>query len=138
MPTEMNLHRDALCFMVKTQARHKTTETVVGGWQQLVVGGWQLVAGGGGWGSKVGGGRRLAVGVNWGLSLRAVLTKAKLGFLRTALKPRHRQALPLPPVPHACGTGNEALQHEFIFNRSGWRANPFRWGVALSWGRGWG
>ena len=28
MPTEPNVHGDALCCMVKTGARHKTTETV--------------------------------------------------------------------------------------------------------------
>ena len=46
MPTETDVHGDALCFMVKTWARHKTTETVMNN-------GWRLVA--------VGGGRRLAV-----------------------------------------------------------------------------
>ena len=48
--------RGALCFLVKTWARHKTTETIlsngwrltaVGSWW-LVVGGWQLVVLGGG------------------------------------------------------------------------------------------
>ena len=48
-PTETNLHRDGLCFMVKTRARHKTTETVLyNGWRLVAVGGWQLVAVGGG------------------------------------------------------------------------------------------
>ena len=41
-PTETNLHRDALRFMFKTWARHKTTETVLNN-------GWRLVAVGGGW-----------------------------------------------------------------------------------------
>ena len=87
-PTETNVHGDALCFMVQTRARHKTTESVlnnvyrsvavrgwrsavggrrlaVGGWR-LVVGGWRLAVGGrrlavGGWRLAVGG-RRLAVG----------------------------------------------------------------------------
>ena len=52
MPTEMNVHVDALSFMVKTRARHKTTETAlnngwrlgaVGGWWRLAVGGWRSV-----------------------------------------------------------------------------------------------
>ena len=49
-PTETNVHTDALCFMVKTWARHKTTETVLNnGWQLAVGGGWRLVAVGGTW-----------------------------------------------------------------------------------------
>ena len=44
-PTEMNVHGDALCFMVKT---HKTTEKVLNdGWRLEAVGGWRLVAFGG-------------------------------------------------------------------------------------------
>ena len=48
-PTETGLRRDALCFMVKTWARHNTTEAVlnnggrlaaVGSWWLAVVGGW--------------------------------------------------------------------------------------------------
>ena len=56
-PTEPNVHGDALCFMVKTWARHKTTET---GWNN----GWRLAAVGGGWRrlAAVGGGWRLVVG----------------------------------------------------------------------------
>ena len=46
-PTETNLHGDALCFMVKTWARQKTTEALLNsGWRlrRLVVGGgWRLV-----------------------------------------------------------------------------------------------
>ena len=54
-PTETNVHGDALCFIVKTWARHKTTETGVnngrrlaalGGWRLAVGGGWQLAVGG--------------------------------------------------------------------------------------------
>ena len=67
-PTETNIHRDALCFMVKTWARHNTTETVLnndgdrrrlagGGWRLVAVGWWQLAIGGGG--------RRLVVGGWW-------------------------------------------------------------------------
>ena len=64
---ETNVHRDALCFKVKTWARHKTTETVLNnGWRLAAVGGWRLAAdgsrqlvGGGGW--------RLAVGSWWQL-----------------------------------------------------------------------
>ena len=44
--TERNIGGDALCFMVKTWARHKTTETVFNnGWQLVAVcvGGWRLV-----------------------------------------------------------------------------------------------
>jgi len=58
MPTETNNHGDALCFMVKTWARHKTTETVLNN------------------------GGRLAVGGPWGLSL----IKNNWGFFRTALR----------------------------------------------------
>ena len=67
MPTETNVHGDALCFVVKTWTRHKTTERVlntVGGWRlsDSAVGGWRLVV--------VGGWRRLAaVGGPRGLSL---------------------------------------------------------------------
>ena len=39
-PTEMKVHGDALCFMVKTWARHKTTETVLNNGWRLAVGGW--------------------------------------------------------------------------------------------------
>ena len=53
-PTEPNVHGDALCFIVKTWARHKTSETAlntgcrlaVGGGWRLAVGGWQLAVGG--------------------------------------------------------------------------------------------
>ena len=42
--TETNGHGDALCFMVKTWAQHKTTETVLNnGWRLVAVGGWRLV-----------------------------------------------------------------------------------------------
>ena len=42
--TETNIHWDALCFMVKTGARHNTTETVLNnGWRLAVGGGWWLV-----------------------------------------------------------------------------------------------
>ena len=53
-PTETNVHRDALCFMAKTWARHKTTETVLNNGWRLAVGGWRLVAVGG-WRLAVGG-----------------------------------------------------------------------------------
>ena len=62
-PIETNVHGDALCVMVKTWARHKTTETVsdngrrsaavagrrlvIGGWWRLAIGSWWLVAVGG-------------------------------------------------------------------------------------------
>ena len=36
----INIHGDALCFMVKTWERHKTTVTVLmGGWQLVILGG---------------------------------------------------------------------------------------------------
>ena len=72
-PTETNLHGDALCFMVKTWARHKTAEAVLNnGWRRLVVGGaWQLAVGNGR--LAVGGGWQLAVGDSW--SLGAVLNE---------------------------------------------------------------
>ena len=49
-PTETKLHGDALCFMVKTWATHKTTEALLavgGGWQLVVSGGWRRLAVGG-------------------------------------------------------------------------------------------
>ena len=58
-PTEMNVHRDALCFMGKTWARHKTTEAVLSNGWRLAVGG--LVA--------VGGGCRLAGSGRWRLAV---------------------------------------------------------------------
>ena len=33
--TQTNVHGDALCFMVKTWGRHKTTETVLNGGRRL-------------------------------------------------------------------------------------------------------
>ena len=61
--TEMNVHRDALCFMAMGPS--VLQRLAVGGW-------WRLVAVGGGW--------WLAVSSPWGLSLRAVsLTKKNLG-----------------------------------------------------------
>ena len=39
-PTETNLREDALCFMVKTWARHKTTEALLNNsWRLVAVGG---------------------------------------------------------------------------------------------------
>ena len=79
----MNVHGDALCFMVKTwgetQNHRKSIEqwrlvAVGGGWRLAAVDGWQLV---------VGGGWRLAVGGWW--SLWAVLKGCpcrKCGVLR--------------------------------------------------------
>ena len=69
-PIVTNVHRNALCFIAKTWARHKTTKTRIE----------NCLAVGGGW--------RLAVGGPRGLSLKAVLDKKKkekLGFLRTTL-----------------------------------------------------
>ena len=47
-PTETNVHGDALCFMGKTWARHKTTEAVLNNvWRFAAVGGcWRLAVGG--------------------------------------------------------------------------------------------
>ena len=46
--TETNVHKGALCFVVKTWARHKITETALNnGWRLVAVGGWWLVAVGG-------------------------------------------------------------------------------------------
>ena len=68
-PTENNVHGDALCFMVKTWATHKTTETALnngwwlavgGSWRSAVGVGWRWVVGGG-WRLEAGG-RRSAVG----------------------------------------------------------------------------
>ena len=106
-PTETNLHGDALCFMVETWTRQKTTEALVlvvgggwrlavGGWWRLGVGVWWLVAVGSSWRLVVGGGcqgvvggGRLAVGRWWPLG--AVLKccpKKKKEILRTALEKR--------------------------------------------------
>ena len=72
-PTGTNAHRHALCFMVKTCARHKTTETVLNKGWWLAVGCWRLVAVGC-W--------QLAVGGPWGLFLRAVLNQKKTRVLQ--------------------------------------------------------
>ena len=77
-PTETNVHGDALCFMVKTWATHKTTETVLNTGWRLAVGRWWRLAADGDWQLVVGGGwRRLAVGGWWslGAALKAVLNK---------------------------------------------------------------
>ena len=59
-PTETNAQEDALCFMVKTWARRKTTETVLNnGWRLRAAGGWWRLAVGGGWQLVVGGGWQL-------------------------------------------------------------------------------
>ena len=70
----------ALCFMVKTWARHKATETVLdNGWRLAAVGGWRLVAVGSWWLVVGGGWGRLVFGSWWWLvvgswwSLEAVL-----------------------------------------------------------------
>ena len=66
VPTETNLHGDALCFMVKTWTRQKTTHKTT---LRLVAGGgWRLAAVGGGW-LAVGGGWRLAVCGWWRLAV---------------------------------------------------------------------
>ena len=71
-PTETNVDADALCFMVKTWARHKTTETRLNNGWRLAVGGWRLAADG-----------------PWGLSLRAVLNN-KLGVRKDGPAPAQR------------------------------------------------
>ena len=58
----------------------------IGGWRLVAIGSWSRLAVGGGWQLAVGGGWRLAVGGPFGPSLRAVLSKKKMGSLRTALK----------------------------------------------------
>ena len=55
--------------MVKTWARHKTTETVLNNGWRLAVGGWWRSAADSVWQLVVGGGWQLAVGGPWGLSL---------------------------------------------------------------------
>ena len=77
-PTELNLHRGALCFMVNTWARHKPTEAELRS-------GWRLAVVGGGWRLAVGGGWPLAVGVGWRLSIRGVLDRNKMRVLGAAL-----------------------------------------------------
>ena len=69
--TKPNVHGDRLCFVVKTWARHTTTEAVLNNGWWLAVGNWQLVVVGGWWWLAVGGGWRLTVGGWW--SLGAVL-----------------------------------------------------------------
>ena len=69
-PTEKNVHGDALCFMVKTWARHKTIGTVLNNGRLLVaVGVWWLPAVVGGWWLAVVGGWWLAVVGGWRLAL---------------------------------------------------------------------
>ena len=46
-PTETNVHGDALCYMAKTRARHKTTETGLNNGWRLAVGSWRLAVLGG-------------------------------------------------------------------------------------------
>ena len=74
MPTETNVHGDALCFMVMRPSLLQRL-AVGGGWRLAVVGSWRLVA----------------VGGHWGLPLRAVLNKRnkQSGFLRAALPAPH-------------------------------------------------
>ena len=71
-PKEPNVHGDALCFMVKTWARHKTTEPLLNnGWRLVAVGGWRLAVGG--W--------RLAVGSSPGAVFKDCPSqKHQLGF----------------------------------------------------------
>ena len=95
-PTETNVHGDALCFMVKTWARHKTTEeSLNNGWRLAVVGGWGLgvVAVGGWWRLVASGGWRLAVGGSEGLSL----TKKRILMERRGPDPVHTNSPPPPP-----------------------------------------
>ena len=70
-PTETNLHGDALCFVVKIWARHKTTEASLNNgcdwWLVAVDGGWLAVAGG--WRLAVGGWWRLVLGGGWRLAV---------------------------------------------------------------------
>ena len=64
---ETKLHGDALCFIVKTWARYKTTQTVLNnGWRLAAVGGWRrLAAVGGGWWLAAVGSWRLVVLGGW-------------------------------------------------------------------------
>ena len=131
-----NVHGGVLCFMVKTWARHKTTEIVlhngwrlaigggwwlaVSGWWRLVVGGWwRLVVGswwwavGGGWWLSVGGGWWWAVGGGWQLVIGGpwgLSLTEKMGFLRTALG--HRRSLicmSQPPLLHSSPSVQRSL-----------------------------
>ena len=74
LPTETNVHGDALCFVVMGPS-------VV---QRLAVGGWQRL--------------RLVVGGPWGLSLKGVLQKAtkKIWIIRAALPPGLENDRPAP------------------------------------------
>ena len=75
---------DALCFMVKTWARHKTTKEKYNGWrlggERLVAVGWLAVRGA--WRLAVGGGCWLAVGGPWGGPKGLSSTEKKMGFLK--------------------------------------------------------
>ena len=76
-PTQTNAHGEALCFMVKTWARDKTTKPVLNnGWRLAPFVGWRLVAVGGGWSLVAVGGswRRLVVG-GWRLVVCHLLKK---------------------------------------------------------------
>ena len=105
-PAETDVHRDALFLRVTGPSLLQRLAVggwwrlaVGGGWRLVAVGGWWRLAVGGWWWLAVGGWWRLAVGGWWrlvavggcwlvvpgGLSLRVVLSKKKIGLLRTAL-----------------------------------------------------
>ena len=80
-------------FPKKARGHSMCSTMVGGGWWLAVGGGWRLAVGGGWWLAVGGGWWRLAVDGSWrladggplGRSLRAVLSKKKIGPLRTAL-----------------------------------------------------
>ena len=75
-PTDPNVHGNTLCSMVKTWARHKTTETALNNdWRLTVGGGWRLAVGSG-WRLAVGG-WQLAVGGGWRLVILGDCPKEK-------------------------------------------------------------
>ena len=89
-PTETKLHGYALCFMVETWTRHRTTEALLNiSWRWLAVVGSCRLAVGGWWRLAVGGARWSAVGGTWlavprGCTKGLSLTKKKKAGARWA------------------------------------------------------
>ena len=106
MPTETNLHRDALCLMVQTRARHKTTEASLNN-------GWRLVSercGTGGSGGEAGpSGRRLRLGWRPALCVPFIPPTNAPSWCRMGANSvslgrfRFRRGLLYPPTPPPSG-----------------------------------
>ena len=120
-PTETNVDSHALCLVVKTWARHKTTETVLNnGWRLVAVGNWRLAVGCGWWRWAAGGWWRLAAVGGW-RSLGAVLKgypspKHKSGVLTdgpgiSCADPESPSPPPRPFKPPGIGSTPMAVPH---------------------------